>query len=454
MHSLLKLRGAMRIPDIDTCLKNILSLFPGSVSVLFVLLLSLAPSPLPAAQPAGGVSEVQLFFFWGEGCPHCAAAKPFLKELEKKYPGIRIRDFEVLKHPENLRLLESMSKSRKTEVAGVPMFFLGDRVFAGFDQSVSREIEAAVRQELLSGVSPEAGAAGKRRETVTVPIFGTREVQGLSLPVFTLVVAGLDSFNPCAFFVLLSLLSLLVHAHSRTRMLLIGSVFVFTSGLFYFLFMAAWLNLFFLIGHLAYVTSVAGVIALGIALVNLKDFFYFKQGVSLTIPDTSKPKLFERMRNLLRTDSVPAALAGSIVLAAAANSYELLCTAGFPLVFTRVLTLHELSMPAYYAYLAFYNCIYVIPLASIVIFFVVTLGSRKLTEWQGRVLKLVSGLMMLSLSVVLLVNPSLLQDTLLSILLLAGALSLSLLVACATKYHSRQSGVIKPGDDSGSNGQK
>ena len=102
---------------------------------------------------------------------------------------------------------------------------------------------------------------------------------------------------------------------------------------------------------------------------------------------------------------MPAMLAATVVLAVAANFYELLCTAGFPMVFTRLLTLAELSPAGRYAYLAAYNLIYVLPLAAIVAVFAGTLGARKLTEREGRLLKLMSGLMMLGLGLLLLFAP-------------------------------------------------
>ena len=178
---------------------------------------------------------------------------------------------------------------------------------------------------------------------VTLPFVGALNVQQMSLPVFTGVLAGLDAFNPCAFFVLLFLLSLMVHARNRRRMLLIGAVFVFFSGLIYFVFMAAWLNVFLWIGELKFITLIAGLIAVGIALINIKDFFWFKQGVSLSIPESAKPGLYQRMRNLVRAGVMPAMLASTALLAIAANSYELLCTSGFPMVYTRVLTLSDLA---------------------------------------------------------------------------------------------------------------
>lgn len=247
----------------------------------------------------------------------------------------------------------------------------------------------------------------------------------LSLPVITIVLAGMDSFNPCAFFVLFFLLSMLIYAKSRKRMLLIGGTFVFFSALIYFLFMSAWLNLFLFVGQLMVITTLAGVVALVVAAINIKDFFFFEKGFSLVIPESAKPGLFKRMRNLLKAESIPAMMVGTVVLAVAANTYELLCTAGFPMVFTRILTLNNLPTLDYYLYIAFYNLVYVIPLFLIVLMFVTTLGARKLSEWEGQVLKLVSGMMMLCLGSVLLIDPALLNNVVTG----AGLLALSLVAS-------------------------
>jgi hypothetical protein len=248
------------------------------------------------------------------------------------------------------------------------------------------------------------------------------------LPVFTVIVAGLDAFNPCAFFVLLFLLSLLVHARSRTRMAVVGFTFVVISGVLYFVFMAAWLNVFLVTGHLRWVTAAAGVIAIAVALLNLKDYARPGSKGSLSIPESAKPGLFQRMRGLVADDRFVPVLGATVALAVVANSYELLCTAGLPMVFTRVLTLNDLPTPAYYGYLTLYNVIYVIPLLGIVIAFVWTLGSRKLQPEEGRALKLLSGMMMLGLGVVLLAAPQLLEQVGVAIGILGGAVIVTTIV--------------------------
>jgi hypothetical protein len=210
-------------------------------------------------------------------------------------------------------------------------------------------------------------------------------------------------------------------------MLLVGGTFVLISGMLYFLFMAAWLNLFLLVGSLGWINLAAGLLAVTIGLFGIKDFWFALRGPSLSIPEDAKPKLFNRMRDLLTAERFPLLLLGTALLAIAANSYELLCTAGFPMVYTRVLTLRQLDSMEYYLYLLLYNFIYIIPLLLIVVAFVVTLGKRKLTLKEGRLLKLLSGMMMLGLGMVLLLKPELLNNLWTGVGLLALAVVTALL---------------------------
>jgi thiol-disulfide isomerase/thioredoxin len=402
--------------------------------------------------------KIIVYFFWGKGCPHCEEERQFFDELKRAQSSLEIRDYEVWYNTKNAGLMAVMLQAHGVPSSGVPVTFVNDQVFSGFTKQTKLSIEKEIKKcsetpcgdpgELVKKIGqPEQKAQVrpfasmttakdgevKKDTPVNIPYFGDLDASKFSLPLLTVIIAGMDSFNPCAFFVLLTLLGLLVHAQSRTKMLLIGGTFVFFSGLIYFLFMAAWLNLFLVIGHVAVITTIAGAVSLVIAALNIKDFFLFKHGISLTIPDSAKPKLFDRMRRLLRSNSLVSIMIGSIVLAVAANFYELLCTAGFPMVFTRVLTLNNLSATTYYLYLILYNIVYVVPMIIIVLGFTYTLGKRQLSEWQGRVLKLVSGTMMLGLGFILLINPALLNSVLVSFIVLGLALTVSLLVAMAMK---------------------
>jgi hypothetical protein len=390
-----------------------------------------------------------VYLFWGIGCSHCGEEKRFLSSLAHDHPGLEVREFEVLHNEENLKFLAALMNAHARQASGVPITFVGSRVFEGFSKQIRGLLERAIR-DCEKGSCTDPADALKGREyaramerlgrsgeaaglAFDLPLIGALDLRNASLPLLTLALAGMDSFNPCAFFVLLSLLGLLVHGGSRNKMLAVGSVFVFISGFIYFLFMAAWLNLFLVMGNVSAVTMTAGVLSLAIAGVNIKDFFLFKKGVSLSIPDNARPRLFDRIRKLLRSQSFFPVLAGTTVLAIMANFYELLCTAGFPMAFTRILTLNSRSALSSYLYLALYNVVRIIPLFIIVLIFTITLTSRKLTERNARVLKLVSGTMMLGLGATLLLAPTLLNSMTGSLALVTGAIGASFVLAAMTR---------------------
>jgi glutaredoxin len=280
-----------------------------------------------------------------------------------------------------------------------------------------------------------------------MPFFGKVNLSEFSLPVFTVVLAGLDSFNPCSFFILIFLLNLLLYLRSRRRMLLVGCIFIFFSGFFYYLFMFALFNSLLLTAtYIGFISLVAGAIALFIGILNIKDFFFAKQGPTLSIPEEQRAKTFKRIRQLVKSPSLFFMLGGTIVLAVTVNFYELLCTLGFPLVYTSRLTALQLPLFDYYLYLFFYNVVYVIPLIIILFVFTFTLGRTKLSEWQGQQLKLVSGLMIFSFGICFLVDYQLLENIWTPIGLLGLSVLLTLAFSFFWKKHKNTKGTI-PSDE-------
>ena len=246
-------------------------------------------------------------------------------------------------------------------------------------------------------------------DVINVPVLGELSMTRLGLPLFTFLVGLVDGFNPCAMWILVFLLSVLVNIKDRRKILLIAGTFVVVSGLAYFAFMAAWLNLFLLIGIVRPVQIILGVLALLIGVINIKDFFAFKKGVSLSIPESSKPGLYRRVREIVTAKYLTVALTGVVALAVVVNMVELLCTAGLPAVYTQILTLQDLPVWKNYSYLALYISAYMLDDAMLLTIVVATLSHRKLQEREGRWLKLISGIVILALALAMLFKPSWLQ---------------------------------------------
>jgi thiol-disulfide isomerase/thioredoxin len=376
---------------------------------------------------AGGEPRVMLYLFWSLTCPHCQDARPVVLSYADQHDWIQVIDLEITRSESNRETFRNMAQSLGLKARSVPTFFVCGKMLVGWDnaESMGRMLLQTARS-CRPGVSPDKGLPPPEKFAPELPL--GLDADQLSLPLFTLVIAALDAFNPCAFFILLFLLSLLVQARSRRRMLLVGMTFVLVSGVVYFLFMAAWLNLFLLVGSMPWITSAAGLLAVLIGVINTREVFVGHNRATLSIPQSAKPGLYQRMGRLLSVDSMPTLLAGTVMLAIAVNSYELLCTAGFPMVYTRTLTLHHLDSLSYYLYLGLYNVVYVIPLLVIVSLFTWTLGSRKLRQSEGKSLKLLSGLMMLMLGMTLMFAPELLSNLATGLLLVSVALVLTVLI--------------------------
>lgn len=274
-----------------------------------------------------------------------------------------------------------------------------------------------------------------------IPFFGKINLSQLALPVLTIILGALDSFNPCAFFILIVLLSMLLYLQSRKKMIIVGSIFIFFSGLFYALFMLLLFNSFYFTKLYINITSIlVGIVACIVGILNIKDFFYFKQGPTLSIPEDKRDATFKRMRKLVKSPSLLVMIGGTIFIAISVNFFELLCTFGFPLYFTNRLALENLPTVTYYLYILLYTIVYVIPLFVILTVSVFSLKIKKISEWQGRILKLFPGIFLFSFGVAMIIDYQLLQgnNLLFLLLLICFDIVLTALIALMWKHHKEK----------------
>ncbi|HPG35884.1 MAG TPA: hypothetical protein PLG63_06085, partial [bacterium] len=352
------------------------------------------------------------YFFYSYKCPHCVEAHPFIDKLKKEYPDIIFKDLEVMKVLENRELFKKMIGKLGIQGGGVPTFIFNGKFVVGFqsghhDKLIRQMIDMNMSDHQKENCQSE-DCKECRENMIDVPILGKIDAKMVSLPSFTFIIGLLDGINPCAMWVLMFLLTLLVNAKSRKKLIMVGTVFVVSSAVVYFLFMTAWLNIFTFMGVSQYITIALGILALLMGLINIKEFFFFKKGVSLMIPEKAKPKLFEKMRKIMNNSSFAVSLFGTIALAFFVNLIELGCTIGLPAIYTRVLSVQQISTSVKYFYMALYNAYYVIPLAVIVALFVFTMGKYRFEEKHAKVLKLISGILMITLGAILVFKPDLL----------------------------------------------
>ncbi|MBK5283610.1 MAG: NrdH-redoxin [Nitrospiraceae bacterium] len=370
--------------------------FVRTIGICLVLLALGSGARVQAGEPA-----TDLEVFVRAGCPHCESAKVFLDVLRRERPSLRIAIYDVAQNSAARQRLATLAGERGLDNFGVPSFLIGTELIVGFLSADTTGVEIRARLDRLNqDTTPHPAVEG-----IQTTWFGELLVRDLGLPLFTIVIGLLDGLNPCAMWVLLFLLSLLVNLRDRLKMALIAGTFVLVSGLMYFAFMAAWLNMFLLFGLSRPIQIGLGGIALLVGAVNVKDFFALHRGISLSIPESAKPGLYARIRGILQAEHLSGAMAGIVVLAGLVNLIELLCTAGFPALYTQILTLQQIPSWEYYGYLGLYNLVYIFDDSLMVIIAVTTLSRRKLQERAGRWLKLGSGIVMAGLGGILLVRP-------------------------------------------------
>ncbi len=372
---------------------------------------------LACTGPAAAVEQTPppaIEVFVREGCPHCEAAKAFLGELARERPGLSVTLVDIRRDPDALGRLNELSRKAGIAQLGVPTIHIGAELIVGFDAAATTgaQIRAALDHARLPAVA--GGACGvvdatickaPSQETVEIPFSGGRQVSvdDIGLPLFTIVIGLLDGFNPCSMWVLILMISMLATLGDRRRMLAIAGTFVVIEGIAYFAFMDAWLNVFLVIG-LSRISEIAiALLAIIAGVINLKDFVAFGSGITLSIPAAVKPGIYARLRAILRAEHLWPALVGTAALAIMVQIVELLCTSGFPALYTRILTLRRLDGAGYYGYLLLYNLMYMLDDIVVLAIGVTTLSQRRLQEREGRFLKLVAGLVMLGLGIYLLV---------------------------------------------------
>lgn len=398
------------------------------------LLLTFACAPLPAhAEPTSGptpAAGVVVHVFHTATCPHCARALRFLEGLAAGDPRIVLDRIELADSAANAHAFELASHHLGIDPPAVPLILVGDEVVLGYDDDattgadLSRAIAACLARscadrggEIIRAATADAPAlapsrehmagAGRPRlpETISLPLLGEISPAALSLPVLTIVLGAIDGFNPCAMWVLVFLIGLLIGMRDPVRMWTYGGVFLITTAAIYFAFMTAWLNLFLVVGSLGWIRIAIGLVALAAAAAYLWQFLTNPEGACTVTSPGERQSTMDRLRAVVAERSFLAAIAGLVAIAVAVNLVELVCSAGVPAVFTEVLTQSRLSTAGYYAYIALYISVFLLDDVIVFVTAMVSLQASGLAASYTRYAHLVGSLVLATLGLLLLFRP-------------------------------------------------
>lgn len=397
--------------------------------ILFVLLIW--GLFIPAISADGKKNLVNIYLFYSDSCPHCKLEKELLNELEDKYDNIRIYKYEI-SDKDNSKLLDDVADIFDTTVSGVPFTVIGEKIYKGFsyDDSKSRFMGAIEYYsdngyqdrvgELIGGIelpSYEIDEIVDEDNGVdefidnygnhTISLFGYKiETKNLALPLVSIIIGFVDGFNPCAMWVLLFLISMLIGMKDKKRMWSLGITFLLTSALIYLFFMIAWLNVATFLTSINIVRMLLGLVAIGGAIFNLCGCLRNRKNDGCTIVDEKKRnKIFTKIKKFTGEENFFLAILGVMALAISVNIVELACSAGLPVMFIEILSVNNLTMFEKIVNIGLYMLFFL--LDDLVVFFI-AMTSMELTGFStkyGKLSKLIGGILLLLIGILLIFKP-------------------------------------------------
>jgi len=389
---------------------------------MFLIVALLATISLGYCAPSALAADnqpVNIYLFWTKGCPHCALEKEFLAKLASQDKQLKIITFELIESRDHRELFKKVGDELRTSVSGVPFTVVGERYFIGWQDEASTGtliIQAVAEARLTKApdvvarlrAQPALAEPGEKKaipEKLRLPFFGEIDIKYLSLGLITVIIGALDGFNPCAMWVLVFLINLLLGMQDRRKMWILGGSFILSSSIVYFLFMTAWLNLLVFLGFIIWVRIAIGLVALLAGFYNLREYFSNLAGVCKLSDTEKRQRRMAKLKEIVQTRKFLLALGGIILLAFAVNLVELICSAGFPVIYLQILSLTPMPFWQYYLYLSLY--IFIFMLDDMVVFIVamITLQLLGLGTKYKQASDLIGGILMLILGLLLIFRP-------------------------------------------------
>ena len=372
---------------------------------------------------------VNIYLFHSYTCKHCKEEIKLLDELEKEYDNIKIYKYEVNENG-NGELLKNISEIMGSKVTGTPYTIIGNKVFSGYDYENSKgRFKGAIEYYSKYGYEDKVGEyissiplpSYEVKDTdpdvdeyisnyisykVKLPLIGEVKLKNLTLPLVTVVIGLADGFNPCAMWVLLFLISMLIGMKDKKRMWILGSTFLLISALIYLIFMMSWLNLANLLISVVWVRVIIAVVSLVGGFINLRGYIKHRKVSGCDVVDDKKRnKIITRIKKFTTEKNFWLAILGVIVLAISVNVVELACSAGLPVMFIEILSLNNLTAIEEIIYIVLYMLFFLLDDFVVFVIAMTTLSLTGVSSKYGNLSKLIGGILMLLIGLLLMFKP-------------------------------------------------
>ncbi len=372
--------------------------------------------------------KITLYLFYGSTCPHCKAEKEFLNKIKEKYDNFEIVDYEVYYNEENSQLMEEVRDKLGIKENGVPLTIIGKTYILGYSEALESKIERAInyykeneysdiveriknkeftkeeREELTDDFSKEEKKSDDN-STIEIPIFKKINLKNLSIASSAVIIGLIDGFNPCAMWILLFLISMLIGMKDRKRMWTLGIVFLTSSALVYMAIMMSWLNIVVKVSTSMWIRNGIAVVAIIGGLINLRSYIKSQDSGCSVVDDKKRKKIFERIKKYTHEKSFILAIIGVVALAVSVNIVELACSAGLPLIFTQLLSINNVTGLEAFLYTLLYIIFFL--LDDLIIFFIAmfTMKVSGISTKYNKYSHLIGGILMVLVGVLLIFKP-------------------------------------------------
>ena len=365
------------------------------------------------------LEKVTLHLFYSETCPHCHSEIEYLNEIESEYENLEIILYERNEHSD---LLKDVRDNLKIDNSYVPLTVVGSDYLIGFNDETKNQIidmiESYQEEKHCDMVNDLDNKDCKKindgiyseSEIKNIPILGNVNVKETSLFLVAMVIGFVDGFNPCAMWVLIFIISLLIDMKDKKRMLFLGLTFIISSAVVYLFFMLSWLQITntLMSTWFRYLISIVAFIA---GFISIKNYIKtLKDPIGCTVTNKEdRKKIVTKARKIIGENKLLLAFLGIIGLAFSVNLIELACSAGLPTFFVTILKMNELSSVSYMIYILVY--IFFFMLDDIIIFLLATL-TFKITAISNKYSKyshLIGGIICILIAILLAFFPNIIM---------------------------------------------
>lgn len=386
------------------------------IVTLTLIVLLLIPNMLNASE-----KEINAYLFWGEGCPHCKQEKEWFEEYLKNNKDVHLHKFEIYNSIENVKNLNEIQKMLGDEGSGIPYLVIGNNSIVGFSKDYTpEEIKNTInyyknvpykdKVGIKLGIveddgSEDTGAKYTGDGNVNLPLFGKKDAKKISVLLSAGFIGLVDGFNPCAMWILIFLISMLLGMKNKKRMWALGITFLVSSAAVYFLFLLSWLNLSIFLNKILYIRVAISYIALVLGVVAIAKFFLKKDDGCEVVDKKKRKKIIHAIEKIIKEKSFILALLGIVVLAAAVNIIELMCSLGLPVMFTQILAINDVSMPLQIVYSLIYVIFFLLDDLIVFIIAMKTLEIKAISNKFSKYSHLIGGIIMLIIGLLILYKP-------------------------------------------------